>query len=52
MLSGEAINTNLIRFDLTRPGLQPTICRMQGEHANYYTTDTIGLCFTFQGKLV
>ena len=26
---------------LTLPGLEPTIYRTQGEHANYYTTDAV-----------
>jgi len=30
MLSGEAANTNLIVFDLTRLGLEPTIYRTRG----------------------
>ena len=34
MLSGEATNTNFIFFCLTRPGLEPTIYRTWGEHAN------------------
>ena len=36
---GEATHTNLIVFGLTRPGLEPTICRTRGERANHYTTD-------------
>jgi hypothetical protein len=28
-------------FGLTRPGLEPTIYRTQGEHANHYTTDVV-----------
>jgi hypothetical protein len=39
MLSGEATNTNLIVFGLTRPGIEPTIYHTQGEHANHYATD-------------
>ena len=39
MLIGEAINTNLIDFGLTRSGLEHTIYRTWGEHANRYTTD-------------
>ena len=39
MLSGEAANTNLIVFDLTRQGSIPMIYRNQGEHANHYTTN-------------
>ena len=41
MLSGEATNTNFIVFDLTQPGLEPMIYHIQGEHAYYYTTDTV-----------
>jgi hypothetical protein len=33
VLSGEATNTNFIVFDLTRPGLEPTIYLTRGEHA-------------------
>ena len=39
VLSGEASNTNFIVFGLTRLGLEPTIYRTQGEHANHYATD-------------
>ena len=41
MLSGEATNTNLIVFGLTQPGLEHTIYRTRGEHANNYTTDVV-----------
>ena len=41
MLSGEATNTNFIVFGLTRLGLEPTIYRTQGKHANHYTTDAV-----------
>ena len=41
MLSGEATNTNFIVFGLTRPGLELTIYRTWGEHANHYTTDAV-----------
>ena len=41
MLSREATNTYFIVFGLTRPGLEPTIYRTRGEHANYYVTDAI-----------
>jgi hypothetical protein len=37
---GEATNTNFIVFGFTRPGLEHTIYRTRGEHANHYTTDT------------
>ena len=40
-VSGEATNTNFIIFGLTRPGLEPTIYRTRGEHANHYTTDAV-----------
>ena len=36
MLSGEATNNNFIAF-----GLEPTIYRTQGEHANLYETDAV-----------
>jgi hypothetical protein len=26
---------------LTQPGLEPTIYRTRGEHANHYATDTV-----------
>jgi hypothetical protein len=41
MLSGEATNTNLNVFGLTRPGLEPTIYRTRGEHTNHYATDAV-----------
>jgi hypothetical protein len=41
MLSGEAINTNLIGFGLTQSGLKPTIYHTRDEHANHYTTDAV-----------
>ena len=41
MVSGEATNTNFIIFDLTRPGLEPTIYRTWGKHANHYATDAV-----------
>ena len=28
---------------MTRSGLEPTIYRTQGEHANHYTTNVVGL---------
>ena len=43
MLSGETTNTNCKVFGLTRTGLEPTIYRTQGEHANHYTTDAVEL---------
>jgi hypothetical protein len=41
VLSGKATNTNFIVFGLTRSGLGPTIYRIQGKHANHYTTDAV-----------
>jgi hypothetical protein len=41
VLSGEATNTNFIVFGLTRPGLESTIYRTRGEHANHYATDAV-----------
>ena len=41
MLSGEATNANFIVFGLTLSGLEPTIYRTLGEHANHYTTDAV-----------
>ena len=41
VLSGEATNTNFIVFGLTQPGLEPTIYRTRGEHANHYATDVV-----------
>ena len=41
VLSGEAINTNLKVFGLTRSRLEPTIYCTQGEYANHYTTDEV-----------
>jgi hypothetical protein len=41
MVSGEATNTNFIVFDLTRPGLEPTIYRTRGKYANHYATDAV-----------
>ena len=45
VLSGEATNTNFIVFCLNRPGLEPTIYRTRGEHANYYANDAISCKF-------
>jgi hypothetical protein len=33
--------SNFIVFGLTRQGLDPTIYRTRGEHANHYTTDAV-----------
>jgi len=41
VLSGETANTNLIVFDLTRLGLEPTFYPTQGELSNNYTTNTV-----------
>jgi hypothetical protein len=43
VLSGEATNTNVIVVGLTRPGLERTIYRTRGEHANNYTTDKVSM---------
>ena len=40
VLSGDATNTNFTVFGLT-PGLEPTIYRTGGEHANHYATDAV-----------
>jgi hypothetical protein len=42
-LAGEATNTNIIVFGLTRIGLNPMIYHTWGEHAKHYTTDVIKL---------
>jgi len=41
LLNGEAANTNLIVFSLTRPSLEPTIYHTQGEYPNHCTTDAV-----------
>ena len=41
MLSREATNINSKVFDLTRPGLEPTIYCTLSEHANHYATDAV-----------
>jgi hypothetical protein len=41
VLSGEATTTNFIVFGLIRPGLESTIYRTRGEHANHYVTDAV-----------
>jgi hypothetical protein len=41
VLSGEATNTNLIEFGLTRSVVEPTIYHTRGEHANHYTIDAV-----------
>jgi hypothetical protein len=48
MLRGEATNINFIVFGLTRPGLELTIYRIRGEHANHYATDAVcSFCMIF-----
>jgi hypothetical protein len=47
MLSGEATNTNSIVFGLTRSGLESTIYRTGGEHANHYTNDAVRTSYGF-----
>jgi hypothetical protein len=43
VLTEEATNANLLVFDLTRTGLEPTIYRTWAELANHYTgTDACG----------
>jgi len=51
VLSGEATNTNLIVFGLTRPGLESMIYRIRGEHANHYTTDVVDSVLSTQALL-
>jgi hypothetical protein len=44
VLSGEATNTNVIVFGLTRPGLEPTnLPHSREEHVNHYTTDAVNI---------
>jgi hypothetical protein len=50
VLSGEATNTNFINFGLTQPGLELTIYRTRGEHANHYTTDVVFKLFQLDEK--
>ena len=40
-MKGEAAYTNLIVFDLTRPGLKPMIYCTRGDHTNHYTIDVV-----------
>ena len=47
MLSGEATNTNFIVFGATRPGIEPTIYRTRGEHANHYAPDAVPMAMGF-----
>ena len=46
VFSREAVNTSFIVFSLTRPGIEPTIYRTWGEHANHYTTDAVNSLLT------
>ena len=48
MLNSVATNTNCIVLGLTRPGLEPTIYRTRGEHANHYATDAIQFIMMFK----
>ena len=41
VLSGEATNTSFIVFGVTGSGVEPTIYRSRGEHADHYTTDAV-----------
>jgi hypothetical protein len=41
MFSQEAVNTNIIVFGLTWPGLEHTIYHTQSEHTNHYITETL-----------
>ena len=43
MLRGEATNTNFIVFCLIRLGLEHTIYRTRGEHANHCATDAVSV---------
>jgi len=37
----DAANTNFIVLGLTRPGREPTICHIRGEHAHHFTTEAV-----------
>ena len=50
VLTGEATNPNLMVFDLTRLGLEPTIYHTQSEHVNLYTTDRCRLDTPFDTR--
>ena len=52
MLNGEATNTNFIVFGFTLPGLEPTIYRTRGEHANHYASDAVYSLLNILGTLV
>jgi hypothetical protein len=42
-LAAKQQNTNFIVFGLTRPGLETTIYRTQGEHDNHYANDAVDI---------
>jgi hypothetical protein len=44
MLCGEATHTNLLIFGLTQLGLEPTIYRTRGEHANLQNINNSKSC--------
>ena len=48
LLPSQATNTNCIVFGLTRAGLEPTIYRTRGQHANHYTSDAVDKNINFQ----
>jgi hypothetical protein len=39
VFSEDAANPNIIVFEFTQSGLEPTIYRIRGAHANHYTTN-------------
>ena len=41
-----------IVLGMTRLGLEPTIYRTQGEHANHYTTDMVDFTLKYQTILI
>ena len=41
VIRGEATNTNIIVFGLSRSGLEPMFYRTRGEHVNHYTNDVV-----------
>ena len=41
LLNAACLAENFIVFGMTRPGLEPTIYRTRGEHANHYATDAV-----------
>jgi hypothetical protein len=51
VLSGEGTNTNFIVFGLTRPGLESTIYRNQGDHSNHYAAVAVHLEMNSEGRL-